>query len=475
MPDNLETPRFASSLSWQTANVATQVVLQLVFMAVLARLIAPEAFGLMAIALVVVGFVEIFAQVGIGPSIVHNPGLTPRHLQSAFSFSVLLGVLFFFGMWLGAPAIAQLYQESDLTTVLRVISLSFILSGAAIVPRSLLVKNMRFKELFISAVVAMLLGNWGIGLGLAWKGAGIWAYVAALLSQNTLLGIMYWWFSPVPVGVRWDRTALREMLGYGARSTLFNMTNYAAGKADTLIVGRLGAGWASTGFYDRSMYLMGLPVTVLGKLSDSVLFSGLSALQNRPESLRTTALSATKLLWMAVLPGTILLWLCAEEFTLLFLGTNYGPAVPIVSVLFLSIPARGLIKLSDAVVRATDHLQKALWIKFIYLLSIVATTCAMLMRGMDLIDVAWGIVVATWLQWLLLMLLTAQIVGWPWRSWFAALLPGTLMAFGVGVSAMAWLAISAEWGLAGRLSGALMAFGLVVGGAAYRLRNELRT
>ena len=84
-------PAFASSIRWQSVNVVTQVVLQLIFIVLLARLISKADFGLMSIALVVVGFVEIFAQIGIGPSLIQREKLAPQQIRAAFSFSVFLG------------------------------------------------------------------------------------------------------------------------------------------------------------------------------------------------------------------------------------------------------------------------------------------------------------------------------------------------------------------------------------------------
>ena len=87
-------PPFAQSIRWQTVNVVTQVVLQLAFISLLARILEPADFGVMAIALVVVGFIEIFAQVGIGPSLIQRKDLSPQHTRTAFSFSLVLGCLF---------------------------------------------------------------------------------------------------------------------------------------------------------------------------------------------------------------------------------------------------------------------------------------------------------------------------------------------------------------------------------------------
>ena len=340
MTEQTTEPKFGSSLKWQSVNVTVQVVLQLVFIAALARLIPTEAFGIMAIALVVVGFIEIFAQVGIGPALIQYPNVTSNHKKTAFVFSLGLGIIFFIGTFFAAPFVADFYEQPILVDVLRWIALSFIISGASVVPRSMLIKEMRFKSLFFCSSTALVFGNLILGLTLAVNGWGIWAYVAALLTQNILLGIGYWLVAPSPVGIWMNKSALREMVGYGGRSTLFNMINYAAGKVDTMVVGAQTSNWTIIGLYDRSSYLMGLPVTVLGKLGDSVLFSGMSMMQKELDKLRTTVLSAVHAVSILVLPLTVLLIVRAEDVTVLILGGDFLFATPIVTILFTCVALR---------------------------------------------------------------------------------------------------------------------------------------
>ena len=402
MTERTTEPNFGSSLKWQSVNVVVQVVLQLGFIAALARLIPTDAFGIMAIALVVVGFIEIFAQVGIGPSLIQSPEVTRDHRKTAFAFSLLLGVIFFVGVYFTSPIVAEFYGEPLLTDVLRWIALSFIISGASVVPRSMLIKEMKFKSLFFCSATAMIIGNLIIGLTLAYNGAGIWAYVVSLLAQNTLLSIGYWVAYPGPVGITMNSTALKEMLGYGSRSTLFNILNYAASKVDTAIIGASTSNWTLTGFYDRSSYLMGLPVTVLGKLSDSVLFSGMSMMQDDKGRLKHTVLSAIHAVTLIVIPLTALLVLRAGDFTAIILGSKYAEAVPIVMVLFLCVGMRSFIKIGDAALRATDQLGVGAIIKTIFLISltvgVIRATSVPEVGESSIINAAWAVVAATALQ-----------------------------------------------------------------------------
>ncbi len=438
--------RFIHSFGWQALNVFSQVVLQLIFISVLARLISEEAFGVMAIALVVVGFIEIFSQIGIGPALIQKKHLTQEHINSAFIISLVLGIVFTLGLYLLAPAIAAFYEHEPLVSVLRWIGLSFFISALAIVPKSLIIKEMSFKKLFFCSTTAMTVGNLGVGLTMAYSGYDLWAYVAALLSQNTLMTLTYWVFRPTPVGLAWSREATREMIRYGGGSTLFNMFNYAATKIDTLIVGKFGysdaadiaAGrWKSTGIYDRSVYLMGLPITVLGKLSDSVMFSGLSLLQDDLPRLQRAFLSAIYHIGLLVIPGSVFMIFFADEITVLFLGEKYTEAVPIVQILFVSVAFRSLIKVGDSVVRALDRVYTGSLVKAVFFVLVGVGAYFGLAAGLN--GVAWALVAAVMVQFVLMMGLSLSLIHLKFRQLFKKLTPGVIAA--VIVTGASFLAV----------------------------------
>ncbi|MDA0728700.1 MAG: lipopolysaccharide biosynthesis protein [Bacteroidetes bacterium] len=431
------------SLSWQTLNVMLQVGLQLIYMALLARWIAPEDFGVMAIALVVVGVVEIFAQVGIGPSIVQQPHLTPSHIATAWWFSAGLGLVFFAGMYLAAPALSAHYETPALCQVLRWISLSFVISGFSVVSRSLLIKRMDFRALTACALAGMVVGNLGIGLWMASQGAGLWAYVTALLVQNGVLSLGYVWFARIPLHARWDGAALGSLLTYGGRSTVFNLLTYAGAKVDMLMV-KESLGWRDVGWYDRAVYLMGLPVTVLGKLGDSVLFSGLSAMQDNRDQLRATSLRGLHLISLLTLPMTIVLVWQAEGITRLILGPKFDGAAPLAQTLFLAVALRALTKLGDANIRALDGLRWGITIKLVFLGTLAVGVQWALTRGHGSQGAAWAVVAASGVQWLLTMGWMTQTLGISWPELLRFVRPGIGMAIAVAIP-MGAIPSSAWW------------------------------
>lgn len=443
--------RFVKSFGWQALNVFSQVVLQLIFISQLARLISEEAFGVMAIALVVVGFIEIFSQIGIGPALIQRKGLTPEHINGAFFISILLGAGFTLGLYFSAPYIARFYDHEPLVPVLRWIGFSFLISALAIVPRSLIIKDLEFKKLFFIALAAMSIGNLMIGLGLAYAGYDLWAYVFALLSQNILMTLGYWVAKRVKIGTRFSTSATRDMIRYGGGSTLFNMFNYAATKIDTLIIGKFGgelavgdSRWRDTGIYDRSVYLMGLPITVLGKLSDSVMFSGLSMLQDDAPRLKRAVLSAIYHLGLLVIPGAVFMVFWADEITVLFLGEKYVDAVPIVRILFISVAFRSIIKVGDSIVRALDRVYTASFIKALFFLLVGLGAYFGLSAGLE--GVAWAIVGAVIIQFMFMMQLSMKLAGLTMLRMFRKLAPGMVGGLVVVVASIAAKFVVAPFG-----------------------------
>ena len=394
------TPLWGNSLSWQSLNVLLQVVLQLIYIRILAELLTKEDFGIMAISLIVVGVVEIFAQVGIGPSVVQYSGLTSEHKASAWWFSTVLGFIFFGIMFVVAPDVAQHYGEPTIRPVLRWISLSFVISGISVVSRSLLVRDMNFKVLTGCALAGMLLGNLGVGLFLAYNGAGVWAYVSALLVQNLVLSLGYLWCARIPILLGFNISKLQQMLGYGLRSTAFNLLTYASAKIDLYLVGeRLTT--SQTGLYDRALHLMGQPITVLGKLGDSVLFSGLSSIQNDEVQTRQVTLRAMHLVSLVTIPLASALVIQSEGVTWLFLGDPFSEAAPVVQILFAAVAFRALTKLGDSNLRAMDGLRAGIGIKIMFFSAVGMGAYAALDQGLGLRGTAWAVVGASALQWVL--------------------------------------------------------------------------
>jgi lipopolysaccharide exporter len=211
--------KFTSGLSWNTLTVVLQVFIQLVYTGLLARLLAPEAFMLMGLVLSIIGFAEIFSQVGVGPALIQRKEIHQQHINGAFYTALILGLLFTLIFIVGAPSIAEFYHLSELKPITQVVCTSFTISALAVVPRNMMMKEMRFKTMFKASMISIIGGNLVVGLTLAYLNYGVWAYVWALFTQNALMTIALWVMQPVKVTTNWQWSYTAELMRYGVGST----------------------------------------------------------------------------------------------------------------------------------------------------------------------------------------------------------------------------------------------------------------
>lgn len=365
-----ERKQLMESFSWNTLTVVLQVVIQLVYTAVLARWIVPEDFALMGVVLSIMGFAEIFSQVGIGPALIQRKEITQAHINGAFWTAVGLGLTFTLLFEAMSGWLQEAYSMPKLAEVVQLVCTSFLISALSVVPRSLMMREMRFKQFFIASMVSIVGGNVVVGLTLAFMNYGVWAYAWALFAQNALMSMAYWWMHPGKVGFTGTGKGVRELLHYGTGSTLFNALNYAATKVDVSLVplGLPSSQLALAGMYERSAYVVSLPITIMAKLSDNVLFSGMSKMQDQTERLTRLVLMTTHMLSLITVPLSIWVMWNAETIMVLYLGPQYSGSGDVLRFLFVAVIFRTLNRVSDSLLRALDATFKASWIKALYVL-----------------------------------------------------------------------------------------------------------
>jgi lipopolysaccharide exporter len=135
------------ALKWRYIGAAFQVGLQFVVGVLLARLLSPEAFGLVRMALIVIGFGRLIGDLGFGVAVIQSQHLTQKHIRAAFTASVIMGMLLFSVLWFLAPTISHVFMQVPLTPILRIIGVSFILSGMSTTLACLLRRELRFRTL----------------------------------------------------------------------------------------------------------------------------------------------------------------------------------------------------------------------------------------------------------------------------------------------------------------------------------------
>ncbi len=419
-------------LVWIGGGKVVYAGLRLLVLAIMARLLSPADFGIVGAALVVVGFSAIFSQLGLAPAIVQRPVLERRHLEAAFSASVLLGLLLGVLLWVSAPFAARFFHIAGVEPVLRVLAWIFPLDGLSAIAESQVQRELRFRWLATMEVLTFVLGYGVVGVVLALLGAGVWALVAAQMAQTALYTIILVVTRPPAVRLLPDRAALGELMYYGGGFTASKIANYFALQVDNLVVGRwLGA--AALGFYGRAYELMAGPPHLLGDAVDRVLFPAMASIQIDTRRLADAYRRGVALMGLIMLPASLVLFIVAPELILAMLGPRWTAVVTPFQILALGMFLRTSYRISDVTARATAAVYHRAWRQLVYALCVL--TGALVGKAWGIDGVAAGVVGALAVNFFLMADLGLRLTRLPWRSFWDAHTPALALAAAAGLLA----------------------------------------
>lgn len=322
--------RAAHGAAWSYGSYVLNKGVSLVVTAVLARLLLPADFGVVALALVVIAVLETLADFGLNQSLV----IAPEDELEERSDTVLVAVL---GMslalaaltWATAPALAGFFDEPALRTILPVLALTFVVRATGATPYALAQRRMDFRtrtaaeltDVAVRGVVAVLL---------ALASAGAWSLVLGSLAGATTRSALLW------RKVRWrpgwhpKRSQVRPMLRFGGALTGVSLLSTVIANVDYVAVSRV-LGTTQLGYYTIAFRLPELLVLNLSIVATGVLFPAFSA--TSPELLRERLLLSLHYTMLVCVPATVLLCVLADPLTAVVFGPTWAPAVPVMQVL----------------------------------------------------------------------------------------------------------------------------------------------
>lgn len=334
-PDGNLTRQTVAGIQWSYLGSLAGGVLQFGMMAVMARLLTPAAFGLVALAGVVLRFVEHFARAGVSQALIQKPQLTNTDIRAAFTLSLGSGVIFAIIAVSAAPLGANLVDEPDLVPVLRWLSFGLALNGLGATSTALLRRRLQFKELALIDVAAYVIGYMVVGLAMAFAGAGVYALLAAMLTQLAVKTAASYLLTRHPISPTTSRESLAAILSFGARVSIIGFFEFLQTNLDTLAIGRwIGA--AQLGLYNRARMIGEVPTTRLTLGLSRVLFPSFSAIHQEPRRLKNAYISAVGTASAIILPLNAGMAVAAPEIVLVLLGPQWLGAIEVLPWLLLT-------------------------------------------------------------------------------------------------------------------------------------------
>ena len=319
------------SLAWKyLERLGTQGV-QFVVAIVLARLLSPADFGLIALVMVFVALATVFVQSGVNTSLVQKKNADSLDFSTVFFASLAVAMVLYMMLFFASPFIADFYNgQTKVIPVLRVLGLMLPLGAINSVQEAYVRRNMMFKKLFYRSIGAVIPSVF-LGIVVAYMGYGIWALVTQQLCNTMLVCVIMWFTVKWRPHLEFSFDRLRLLFGFGWKLFCSALLDTAYRNMRDLIIGKLFSP-VDLGFYNRGDQFPKLIIANLNSSIQSVLLPSLSTFQDDCVRLKMIARRSIIMSSFLILPLMAGLAAVARPLTLVILGEKWLPAVPFIQI-----------------------------------------------------------------------------------------------------------------------------------------------
>jgi PST family polysaccharide transporter len=317
--------------SWSVISTIARQVLSFVCSVVMAKLLGPEAYGLMGMVTLIASFLLTFRDLGTTTVIIQRQTVSNRLLSTLFWVNCGVGfALCLIVLCVSVPA-AHFFNEPRLTKLLAVSSLSFIITSSGLVHNAVLTRNMAFGKLGITDLLSGV-GGYVIAIPCALLGFGVWSLVFANLANSVISTALYWRLSGWMPSAEFDMEELRSVRKFSMNLSAFGLINYFSRNADNLIVGKV-LGKVQLGYYQMAYNLMFYPIQNISSQITQVLLPAFSKIQNDDERYRSSYTRGCMLIGLFTFPVIAGMGILANPLIYALLGPKWAPAIILFQIL----------------------------------------------------------------------------------------------------------------------------------------------
>jgi len=424
----------AGGLFWMTAAQLSGRFLQTVTQLILLKLLSPAAIGLVGMAMLAINAFQFLQDLGFASALIYRRKNVEEAADTAFITVMASSTVIFAVAFLASPLVARFFRQDAVTPVLRVLSLTFLISGVGSVPYTLLSRELNFRRRIIPDLSAQVVGS-AIAIWLAYRGFGAWALVWREVIRTVLSTVLVWAVSSYRPRFRFNPVVARELFTYGkhivgSQSLIFLITN-----VDNAVVGRY-AGDTALGYYQTSYNLSNLPATQVTSVVSQVMFPTFSKLADGdPAHLgqiraRYYLTTMRYISWLTVPIGVAMI-LYASDFFLGVYGQTWAPAVLPLQLLAIYGLIRSVAANMGSIFRG---LGKPQWLTYIaaWRLITMLITLYPVTKRWGITGVATLSVIVAVVDFAISAALVNRLVAVGWRAYAEMLLPTCFTSLAAG-------------------------------------------
>ena len=419
-----------SNFIWRFAERCGAQLVTFVVSIVLARLLMPEDYGTIALVTVFTTIMQVFVDSGLGTALIQKKDADDLDFSSVFYFNFAVCIILYLVMFIAAPFIALFYNLPELTPVVRVISLTIVISGVKGVQQSYVSRNMLFKRFFYATLGGTIFSAF-LGIAMAYAGFGVWAIVAQQLSNTAIDTLILW------ITVKWrpklmfSWNRLKGLLGFGSKLLCSALLDTVYNNLRSLLIGKVYSS-ADLAYYNEGKKFPNLIVTNINTSIDSVLLPAMSKEQDDKDRVKNMTRRSIMVSCYIMAPLMIGLTYCARNIVVVVLTEKWLPCVFFLQVfcityMFYPIHTANLNAIK-AMGRSDLFLKLEIWKKAIGLILLLATLF------ISVKAMAYSLLISTLTSMIINSWPNKKLLNYSFIEQMKDILPSILLAIGMGVA-----------------------------------------
>lgn len=334
MENNSNNSNIITSLIWKTMERSGTQGVQFMIQVILARLLSPEEFGVIAIVMVFILLANVFVQSGFNTALIQKKDADEVDFSSVLYLSLLIAGVLYAVIFITAPFIAKFYNQPILTQVLRVLTITLFIGAFNSIQNAFVAKHMLFKKLFASSLGAVIISGI-IGVFAAYKGLGVWALVAQQLSNQLAIAIILWFTIKWRPKLLFSYERVKTLFSYGSKLLASALIDTLYRDLTTLIIGRIYSP-SMLGYYNRGQQFPQLIVANINGSIQSVMLPALSVHQDNRRRVKEMTRRAIVSSSFVIFPMMVGMAVVAEPLVKIVLTDKWLPAVPFLQIACLT-------------------------------------------------------------------------------------------------------------------------------------------
>ena len=333
MPSDLK-KKTAKGMFWSAVERFSTQGVQFLFGIVLARLLTPNDYGMIAMLTIFIAVSQTFIDSGFGNALIRKTDRTEADKATVFFFNIFMAVACYGIIFIAAPFVAQFYEMPELTDILRVLAIILIIQSLGYIQSLNLTIDLNFKVLAKVTFIGTLIGG-TLGLVCAYNGFGVWSLVVQQITTTFCRAVLYWSL------VRWrpktffNKNSFKNMFGFGSKLLASGLLNTLYDNIYDLIIGKVFAA-ATLGNYSRASHFANFPSSNITNIFQRVTYPVLSKVQDDPEKLRKGYLKFLNMATLVIFPLMIGLAALAKPFILLILTDKWFDVILILQIICIA-------------------------------------------------------------------------------------------------------------------------------------------